>query len=90
MVKISGNLSNHMLHSRFLWLIGDEQSITPLKIFSGSNLENIKRVFIKTQHDPENTVCVLFLQSCLTLCDPVDCSPPGSSVHGILQARILE
>ena len=27
---------------------------------------------------------------CLTLCDPVDCSPPGSSVHGILQARILE
>ena len=29
-------------------------------------------------------------QSCLTLCDPVDCSPPGSSVRGILQARILE
>ena len=28
--------------------------------------------------------------SCPTLCDPVDCSPPGSSVHGILQARILE
>ena len=27
---------------------------------------------------------------CLTLCDPVDCSPPGSSVHGILQSRILE
>ena len=30
------------------------------------------------------------LQSCLTLCDPIECSPPGSSVHGILQARILE
>ena len=30
------------------------------------------------------------LQSCLILCDPIDCSPPGSSVHGILQARILE
>ena len=30
------------------------------------------------------------LQSCLTLCDPVDNSPPSSSVHGILQARILE
>ena len=29
-------------------------------------------------------------QSCLTLCDPVDCSPPGSSIHGIHQARILE
>ncbi|XDC86430.1 hypothetical protein R6Z07F_017603 [Ovis aries] len=29
-------------------------------------------------------------QSCPTLCDPVDCSPPGSSLHGILRARILE
>ena len=29
-------------------------------------------------------------QSCLTLCNPMDCSPPGSSVHGILLARILE
>ena len=29
-------------------------------------------------------------QSCPTLCDPMDCSPSGSSVHGILQARILE
>ena len=28
------------------------------------------------------------LLSCLTLCDPTDCNPPGSSVHGILQARI--
>jgi len=28
-------------------------------------------------------------QSCPTLCDPMDCSPPGSSVHGIFQARIL-
>ena len=34
-------------------------------------------------------VCVKSLQSCLTLCDPIDCDPPGSSVHGILQARIL-
>ena len=30
------------------------------------------------------------LQLCLTLCDLMDCSPPGSSVHGISQARILE
>ena len=29
------------------------------------------------------------LQSCLTLCDPLDCSPPGSSAHGILRARTL-
>ena len=35
-------------------------------------------------------VKALVTQSCLTLCDPMDCSSPGSSVHGILQARILE
>ena len=35
-------------------------------------------------------VKVLVAQSCLTVCDPVDCSPPGSSVHGILQARRVE
>ena len=35
-------------------------------------------------------VKVLVTQSCLTLCDPVDCSPPGSSVHGLSQAGILE
>ena len=35
-------------------------------------------------------VCVLAVQLCLTLCDPMDYSPPGPSVHGILQARILE
>ena len=29
-------------------------------------------------------------QSCLTLSDPMNCSPPGSSVHGIFQARVLE
>ena len=32
---------------------------------------------------------LLVAQTCLTLCNPMDCSPPGSSVHGILQARIL-
>ena len=34
--------------------------------------------------------CVLSSQSCPTLCEPMDCNPPGSSVHGILQARIQE
>ena len=35
-------------------------------------------------------VKVLVSQSCVNLCDPMDCSLPGSSVHGILQARLLE
>ena len=38
----------------------------------------------------QRKVEVLVPQSCPTLCDPMDCSPPGSSVHGLLQARILE
>ena len=33
---------------------------------------------------------LLVSQSCLTFCDPLDCSPPGSSLHGMLQARVLE
>ena len=35
-------------------------------------------------------VCAKLPQLCPILCDPMDCSPPGSSVHGILQARILK
>ena len=41
-----------------------------------------------TQHT--GSLCAKSLQSCLTLCDPMDCSPPGCSIHGILQARRLE
>ena len=42
---------------------------------------------------PEQNCCCLYCwvsKSCLTLCDPMDCSPPGFSVHGISQARVLE
>ena len=45
------------------------------------------------RHNIHNiTLCVYVwvTQSCLTLCDPMDCSSPGFSVHGILQARTLE
>ena len=38
----------------------------------------------------ESDTEVLGTQSCLTLCNPMDGSPPGSSVHGILQASVLE
>ena len=38
----------------------------------------------------EQCVHAKLLQSCPTLCDPMDCSPPGSSVHGIFQARVME
>ena len=40
--------------------------------------------------DDPSICCCLVAQSCPTLCDPMDCSPSGSSVHGIFQPRILE
>ena len=50
--------------------------------------------YIKSPHIENNPQlmwgCVFVTQSWLTLCDPVDYNPPGSSVHGILQVRILE
>ena len=48
------------------------------------------RVYRLGQRQACTCVCAKSLQSCPTLCDPMDCSPPGSSVHGILQAIILE
>ena len=42
--------------------------------------------FPSPMHESESEVA----QSCLTVCDPMDCSLPGSSVRGILQARVLE
>ena len=50
--------------------------------------------WVTNTHTPQYNypawVCAKLLQSCLTLCDPMDCSLPGSSVHEVLQARILE
>ena len=40
--------------------------------------------------EPPGKVKVLAANLCPTLCDPMDCSPPGSSVHGILQAKTLD
>ena len=44
----------------------------------------------KWDREGRHCCCHLVAKSCLTLCDAVDCSLPGSSVHGISQARILE
>ena len=60
-----------------------------------SSIKNQKAHPIETMLLPPTShtyacVCAKSLQSCPTLCDTIDCSPPGSSVPGILQARILE
>ena len=46
-------------------------------------------IFVSPVNNVVRSACML-AQSCLTLCDPMDCSPSGSSVHGIFQAKILE
>ena len=45
---------------------------------------------VKNTRLGEDVSCVCCAQSCATLCDPMDSSPPGSSAHVILQARILK
>ena len=47
-------------------------------------------IFFTFQSRSRGLAAAKSLQSCLTLCDPIDSSPPGSTVPGILQARILE
>ena len=55
-------------------------------LFSTGNYIQYWELIIRKKSESESEVA----QLCLTLCDPVDCSLPGSSLHGILQARILE
>ena len=62
-------------------------------LFSAQNLR--QRHFLKAAYNPIwqaifSKVVMSVTQSCPTLCDPMDCNPPGSSVHEILQARTLE
>ena len=63
---------------------------------SGSSVHGISQARILFPESPDNRcslkrliVSVLLLQSCLTLCDPLDCSPPGFSVYGIFPVKIL-
>ena len=66
-----------------------ESEISETNVRKGDYLFRVL-CFCLNQHPYFTFACVLSLQSCPTLCDSMDCSPPGSSVHGILQARILE
>ena len=66
---------------------------SPREAFSsGENLQDFSRQVCLSVILKVGGVCVYAksFQSCPTLCDPMDCSPPGFSVHGTLQARILQ
>ena len=57
------------------------------------NLKLLQKQSLKSQYHfihAAAAAAAKLLQSCPTLCDPIDGNPPGSSVHRILQARILE
>ena len=62
------------------------------ELHSFLNQEESSKINIKSSFKPYDVVCWCFLitKSCLTLCNPMDCSTPGSSVYGIFQAKILE
>ena len=55
-----------------------------------ASMKNVSVTVMKKINIKAATATAKSLQSCLTLCDPIDGSPPGSPVPGILQARILE
>ena len=69
-------------------------SISPSNGYSGLTAFRIAWFnLLAVQGTLQSPCCCCYsksLQSCPTLCDPIDCSPLGSSVPGILQARILE
>ena len=75
---------------RFYSCFPNEETEAQRSDFPPATLLESGKARIQTRSAWLQKVKVLVAQSCPTLCDPMDCSPPGSSVHGILQARILE
>ena len=75
---------------QFLWelILGTLEGERGSGTRKGRKLERV--YYISGYHSGKAKVKVLVNQLCPTLCDPKDYSPPGPSVHGILQARILE
>ena len=83
----------------YLQLLFYTQTLISYKTLYSILLGHVTLNFMSHFHQelfPQTTIflivccCCSVAKLCLILCDPMDCSPPGSSVHGILQARILE
>ena len=82
----------HSLISKFCWIHDQDSSYYDF-ISIGQNWAKYCIFYlVKFLFHLELIICCCCLAAklCLTLCDPTDCSPPGSSVHGISQAGILE
>ena len=70
-----------------LCLLGPGMDVESFSEFCNMNVWERDRAVLPVE---EEKVKVLGAQSCLTLCSPMDCSPLGSFVHGVFQARVLE
>ena len=80
--SLTGNV--HFLKKMFIYAFKLHINSGSCCVFSGKGEDQHKASHMFTE------VKVKVAQSCPTLCNPMECSLPGSSVHGILQARILE
>ena len=63
--------------------------LAPTSTGHNKHSPTFNQIWCKFSHQRSICTCSKLLQSCLTLCDHTDCSPPGSSIHAILQASIL-
>ena len=93
-MKLLGDYSFLIWHI-LVWETQDLQDYNNklnLIIPNAKSLCNFIGVTMQQLNTPKNPFCCCCLVSklCLTLCDPMNCSPPGFSVHGIFQGRILE
>ena len=92
---MKGLFNTHKSIMRYTTLLKGRIKVNDyLNIHRKSIWQNSMYIHGKNSHRSlfRGNVCVyaLVTQSCSTLCDPMDCRPPSFSVHGILQARILE
>ena len=84
------------MHLFLDWVMIKKNNNKKPPVTNGDDLKNKTEKGVKwntlltSQPPPTSLAELLVTQSCLTLCNPMDRRPPGSSVHGILQARILE
>ena len=79
----------------FISISSNSSTVAVTPSFQPLTTTNLLSVSMKSEsenisHSVVSLCCCWITKSCLTLCDLMDCSPPGSSVHGILQTRILE
>ena len=82
-------LTGFASNSAAQFLIMELQVHNPLKLLANLSVNPLYHLITRYYYCPL-IMCVFSHKSCPTLLDPMDYSPPGSSVHGIFQARILE